>query len=144
MDRQSAVFVDSTHSDRNIFISITIALIYSGPMYRQLLKTQTSYVFLRLNFKKLSHFCFEQKDNANGTGGGGGSLVLLLFTRFSWHRTEISLYGSSEVYRSWPDVFGRSAHGPMRTFSDAVTDKGLNSKFGQELQSWCQHIQLFE
>ena len=31
--------------------------------------------------------------------------------------TEISLFGRSEVYRSRPDVLGRSARGPARTFS---------------------------
>ena len=37
-------------------------------------------------------------------GGSSGSLILLLFTRFSRDCTEISLFGSSEVYRSRPDV----------------------------------------
>ena len=39
---------------------------------------------------------------------------------------EISLFGSSEVYRSRPDVLGRSARGPARMFSDAAPGKGLN------------------
>ena len=87
--------------------------------------SKTGNAFLRLDFKKLSHFRFEHKDNANGAGGSSRSLVLLLFTRFSRDCTEISLFGSSEVYRSWPDVLGRSARGPARTFSDIVPGKGL-------------------
>ena len=39
---------------------------------------------------------------------------------------EISLFGSSEVYRLRPDILGRFAHGPARTFLDAVPSKGLN------------------
>ena len=39
---------------------------------------------------------------------------------------EISFYGSSEVYRSRPDVLGRSARGPAQTFSDAAPSKGLS------------------
>ena len=81
---------------------------------------KTGNAFLRLDFQKLSHFRFKHKDNANGEGGSSGSLVLLLFTRFSRDCTEISLFGSSEVYRSRPDVLGRSARGPARTFSDVV------------------------
>ena len=40
---------------------------------------------------------------------------------------EISLFGSSEVYRSRLDVLGRSARGPVRTFSDVAPGKGLRS-----------------
>ena len=58
-------------------------------------------------------------------GGSSGSLVLLLFTRFSWDCTEFSLYGSSEVYRLRPDILGRFAHSPARMFLDAVPSKGL-------------------
>ena len=36
--------------------------------------------------------------------------------------------GSSEVYRSRPDVLGRSARGPTRAFLDAVPSKGLEVK----------------
>ena len=89
---------------------------------------KTGNAFLRLDFQKLSHFRFEHKDNANGAGGSSGSLVLLLFTRFSRDCTEISLFGSSEVYRSRPDVLGRSACGPARTFSDVAPGKGLTSQ----------------
>ena len=39
----------------------------------------------------------------------------------------ISLFGSSEVYRSRPDVLGRSARGPERTFSDVAPGKGLKA-----------------
>ena len=88
--------------------------------------SKTGNAFLRLDFQKLSHFCFEHKDNANGAGGSSRSLVLLLFTRFSRDCTEIFLFGSSEVYRSQPDVLGRSARGPARTFSDVAPGKGLN------------------
>ena len=90
--------------------------------------SKTGNAFLRLDLKKLSHFHFEHKDNANGTGGSSGSLVLLLFTRFSRDCTEISLFGSSEVYRSRPDVLGRSARGPPRTFSDVAPGKGLRER----------------
>ena len=38
---------------------------------------------------------------------------------------EVSTYGSSEVYRSQPDVLGRFARGPARTFSDAAPCEGL-------------------
>ena len=89
--------------------------------------SKTGNAFLRLDFKKLSHFRFEHKDNANGAGGSSGSLVLLLFTRFSRDCTEISLFGSSEVYPSRPDVLGRSARGPARTFSDVAPSKGLSN-----------------
>ena len=90
---------------------------------RSVLKTGNA--FLRLDFQKLSHFCFVHKDNAKWREGGSGSLVLLLFTRFSWDCTEISMYGSSEVYRWRSDVLGHFACGPVRTFSDAAPCKGL-------------------
>ena len=90
--------------------------------------SKTSNAFLRLDFKKLSHFRFEHKNNTNGAGGSSGSLVLLLFMRFSRDCTEISLFGSSEVYRSRLDVFGRSARGPAWTFSDVAPGKGLNKE----------------
>ena len=83
--------------------------------------------FFDFDFQKLSHFRFEHKDNANGAGGSSGSLVLLLFTRFSRDCTEISLFGSSEVYRSQPDVLGRSAREPARTFLDVAPGKGLRN-----------------
>ena len=87
--------------------------------------SKTGSAFLRLDFKKLSHFRFEHKDNANGAGGSSRSLVLLLFMRFSRDCTDSFLYGSSEVYRSWLDILGRSACGPARTFSDVWPSKGL-------------------
>ena len=40
---------------------------------------------------------------------------------------EISVYGSSEVYRSQLDVLGRSARSPTQTFSDAMPCEGLKS-----------------
>ena len=46
--------------------------------------------------------------------------------RFSRDCTEISLFGSSKVYRSQPDVLGRSARSPTRTFSDVAPGKGLS------------------
>ena len=76
----------------------------SESLKRSILKT--SNAFLRLNFQKLTHFCFVDKDNAKWRKGSSGSLVLLLFTRFSWDCTAISVYRSSEVYRSRPDVLG--------------------------------------
>ena len=82
--------------------------------------------FLWPDFQKLSHFHFVHKDNAKWRGRSSGSLVLLLFTRFSCDCTEISVYGHSEVYRSWPDVLGCSARGPARTFLAAVPGKGLD------------------
>ena len=159
-----AAFANSTWSDRDIFIPITIAVSYSNPMYghslvltsltsnsesatafqsiissawrlksrsslseslkRSVLKTGNA--FLQLNFQKLSHFCFVHKDNAKWRGGSSGSLVLLLFTRFLWDCTEIFVYGSSKVYRSWLDVLGHSAHSPAQMFSDAAPGKGLS------------------
>ena len=94
--------------------------------------SKTGNVFLRLDFKILSHFCFEHKDDVNGAGGSSRSLVLLLFTRFSWDCTEISLFGSSEVYWSWPDVLGFSAHGPALMFSDVAPGKGLKWEKGRK------------
>ena len=43
---------------------------------------------------------------------------------------EISLYGSSEVYRSQTDVLGRSARGPARTFGHCARQrvKAVNTK----------------
>ena len=38
------------------------------------------------------------------------------------------MFGSSEVCRSRPDVLGRSARGPARTFSDVAPGKGLTSQ----------------
>ena len=38
---------------------------------------------------------------------------------------EISLFGSSKVYQSRPDVLGRSACGPAQTFSDVAPGTGL-------------------
>ena len=42
-----------------------------------------------------------------------------------WNCTEISVYGSSEVCRLRPDILGRFASGPARTFSDAAPCKRL-------------------
>ena len=96
--------------------------------------SKTGNAFLRLEFQKRSHFHFVHKDNANGAGGSSGSLVLLLFTRFSWDCTEIFVYGSNEVYWSRPDVLGYSAHGPAWTFSDVAPGKGLMDCRGSPLQ----------
>ena len=101
-------------------------LSLSESLKRSVLKTGD--VFLRLDYQKLSHFRFIHKDNATWRGGSGGSLILLLFTRFSWDCAGISMYGSSEVYQSRPDALGRSAHGPAPTFSDAAPGKGLNTR----------------
>ena len=54
------------------------------------------------------------------------------------------MFGSSEVYRSRPDVLGRSARGPARTFSDVAPGKGLTDYARREkslLQS-LHHFQL--
>ena len=60
--------------------------------------------------------------------GSSRSLVLILFTRFSWDSTQISLHGSSEV--TDPDLtLGRFAHGPARTFLDTVPSEGLSNQF---------------
>ena len=72
------------------------------------------------DFQKVSHFRFVHKDNAKWCGESSGSLVLLLFTRFSWDCMEISMHGSSEVYRSRPDVLGCFACSPAQTFLDAA------------------------
>ena len=98
----------------------------SESLKRSVLKTGNA--FLQLDFQKLSHFV--HKDNAKWRRGSSGSRVLLLFTRFSWDCTEISVYGSSKVYRSWPDVLGLSARSPVRTFSDAAPSKGLRIAHG--------------
>ena len=58
-------------------------------------------------------------------GGCSKSLILLLFTRFSWDCTEIFMFGSSEVYQSQMDILGHSARCLARTFSDAAPSKGL-------------------
>ena len=98
-------------------------LSLSESLKRSVLKTGNA--FLRVNFQKVSHFRFEHKDNAKWHGRSSRSLVLLLFMRFSWDCTEISVYGTSKVYRLRPDVLGRFAHDSTQTFSDAAPCKGL-------------------
>ena len=88
--------------------------LMSESLKRSILKT--GHTFFNSTFKN-SHFCFVHKDNAKWCGRSSGSLILLLFTRFAWDCTEISVYGSSEIYRSQPDVLGRFACGPAQTFS---------------------------
>ena len=92
-------------------------LSLSESLKRSILKTGN--MFLWLDFQKLSHFRFIHKDNAKWCGGSSGSLVLLLFTRFSWDCVEISMYGSSEVYRSWPDVLPAALRGRFWTLRPA-------------------------
>ena len=99
--------------------------LLSESLKRSVLKT--SNAFFRLDFQKLSHFRFILKDNAKWCGGSSGSLTPLLFMRFSWDCMEISVYGSSKVYRSWPDVLGRFARGSAHSSSDVAPSKGLIS-----------------
>ena len=46
------------------------------------------------------------------------------------------MYGSSEVYRSLPDVLGCFAHGPAQTFSDTAPCKGLREVCDGEGNTW--------
>ena len=94
----------------------------SKSLKRYVLKTSTT--FLQLDFQKLSHFRFIHKDNAKWRGGSSVSLVLLLFTRFSWDCTDISVYGSSKVCQSWPDILGCFARGPCGRFRTLRPAKG--------------------
>ena len=77
--------------------------------------------------KTLSLLLCIHKDNAKWRSGSSRSLILLLFMRFLWDCMEISVYGSSEVYRTRPDVLGCFACGPVRTFSDAAPCEGLKN-----------------
>ena len=88
-------------------------LSLSESLKRSVLKTGNA--FLRLNFQKVSHFRFEHKDNAKWRR----SIVILLFMRFSWDCTEISVYGTSKVYRSWPDVLPTTPCGCFKTLHPA-------------------------
>ena len=132
---------DPSWKPATCFLDLTL----KNSLKRSVLKTGNA--FLRLDFTKfiedirlenrqrvsstrflktLSLLPWTQRQ-CNGMGGSSESLVLLLFTRFSRDCMEISLYGSSEVYRSRPDVLGRSACGPAQTFSDTAPGKGLTA-----------------
>ena len=54
-------------------------------------------------------------------------IIIIIIIIFSRDCMEISLFGSSEVYRSRPDVLGRSDRGPARTFSDVAPGKELKT-----------------
>ena len=113
------VWVCYSFSKHNIFSAkAKESFVVVWIMKRSVLKT--SNAFLRLSFQKHSHFRFVHKDNAKWCRVSSGSLVLLLFTRFLLDCTEISVYGSSEVYWSRPDVLGCFARSPAQMFSDAV------------------------
>ena len=57
IDRRSAKFADSTHSHRNIFVPITIALSYSSPMYANFINVE-----VRVCYSFLKHNIFSTKD----------------------------------------------------------------------------------
>ena len=44
------------------------------------------------------------------------------------------MFGSSEVYRSRPDVFGHFARSPPQTFSDVAPGKGLIDKNQKQIK----------
>ena len=96
--------------------------LLSESLKRSVLKT--SNVFLWLDFQKLS-LSHRTQRRCKMAWGSSGSLILLLFTRFSWDCTEISVFGSSKVYRSQLDILRRFARSPAQTFSDAVPCEGL-------------------
>ena len=102
----------------------------SESLKRSVLKTGNAFLWLEL--KNSLTFASYTKIMQNGTGEGGSSrsLVLLLFTRFLWDCTEMSMYGSSEVYRSRPDVLGHFARSHTQTFSNAAPCKGLSRSQG--------------
>ena len=115
--------------------------LLSESLKRSILKTGNA--FLRLHFQKLSHFRFIHKDNAKWCGGSSGSLILLLFTRFSWDCQEISVYGSSKVYQLRPDILGHSAYGPTQTFSDAAPGRGLTLMVDHMGKLWTKVFQTY-
>ena len=122
------VWVCYSFSKHNIFSTKAIESFIVVWYRRRDLSRKPATRFFNSTFKNSLTFASNTKDNANGVKGSSGSLVLLLFTRFSRDCTEISLFGSNEVYQSQPDVLGRSARGPARTFSDTARGKGLKTK----------------
>ena len=128
MDTANSIHVEVrvcySFSKHNIFSTKAIESFIAVWYRRRDLSRKPATRFFNSTFKNCL-FRFEHKDNANGAEGSSRSLVLLLFTRFSQDCTEISLFGSSKVYRSRLDILGHSARGPVRTFSDTAPSKGL-------------------
>ena len=83
--------------------------------------SKTGNAFLRLTFKNSLTYAFYTKTMQMAWE----EVAEVSYCYYSWDCMEISLFGSSKVYRSRPDVLGR-ARGPLRTFSNVGPGKGLS------------------
>ena len=176
---RSAAFADSTSSDRDIFVRITIALICSSPMNGHYfnfinVEVRVCYSFSKHNIfstkaielfiivwyrwrdpsRKPATRFFDSTLKNSLTFASNTKTVQMAreevaevsYCYYSRDSREIvrkfPCLGSSEVYRSRPDILGRSARGPARMFSDVAPGKGLSCESCSFLYSRVHHITI--